>query len=210
MKRSWSPKWLVVGSVIKASPDVLQTTSIGKQTIMRIVSLSVVVVTACGPSGTSTSSTTAPESELKILMLATAVESADTALIADLFWPEATYDDFANQLTYQGISEIVGYLTNAHEWGDDIYMNMGRINTGPTMAVGEWVFSAVQNRPMGDQVPFVTGREVVFNGATIIELEGGRIMRAADYIDTAPLTLQLGGIINFPTDGVTEPENIRR
>jgi len=56
----------------------------------------------------------------------------------------------------------------------------------------------------------VTGREVVFNGATIIELEGGRIMRAADYIDTAPLTLQLGGIINFPTDGVTEPENIRR
>ena len=63
---------------------------------------------------------------------------------------------------------------------------------------------------MGDQVPFVTGREVVFNGATIIELEGGRIMRAADYIDTASLTLQLGGIINFPTDGVTEPENIRR
>ena len=177
---------------------------------MRLASLSVLMAIACVPSGTSTNSTTAPESELKILMLATAVESADTALIADLFWPEATYDDFSNQLTYQGIPEIVGYLTNTHEWGDDIYMNMGRINTGPTMAVGEWVFSAVQNRPMGDQVPFVTGREVVFNGATIIELEGGRIMRAADYIDTAPLTLQLGGIINFPTDGVTEPENIRR
>ena len=160
---------------------------------MRIVSLSVVVAIACGPSGTSTSSTTAPESELKILMLATAVERADTALIADLFWPEATYDDFANQLTYQGILEIVGYLTSAHEWGDDIYMNMGRINTGSTMAVGEWIFSAVQNRPMGDQVPFVTGREVVLNGATIIELEGGRIMRAADYVDTAPLTLRLGG-----------------
>ncbi len=143
-------------------------------------------------------------------MLATAVASADTALIADLFWPEATYDDFANQLTYQGIPEIIGYLTSAHEWGDDIYMNMGRVNTGPTMAVGEWIFSAVQNRPMGNQVPFVTGREVVFNGATIIELEGGRIMRAADYVDTAPLTLQLGGSINFPTDGVTEPENIRR
>ena len=177
---------------------------------MCLASLSVLMAIACVPSGTSTNSTTAPESELKILMLATAVESADTALIADLFWPEATYDDFANQLTYQGIPEIVGYLTNAHEWGDDIYMNMGRINTGPTMAVGEWGFSAVQNRPMGDQAPFVTGREVVFNGATIIELEGGRIMRAADYIDTASLTLQLGGIINFPTDGVTEPENIRR
>ncbi|GIS78896.1 MAG: hypothetical protein CM1200mP14_04620 [Gammaproteobacteria bacterium] len=60
-------------------------------------------------------------------MLATAVESADTALIADLFWPEATYDDFANQFTYQGIPEIIGYLTSAHAWGDDIYMNMGRV-----------------------------------------------------------------------------------
>ena len=87
---------------------------------MRLASLSVLMAIACVPSGTSTNSTTAPESELKILMLATAVESADTALIADLFWPEATYDDFANQLTYQGIPEIVGYLTNAHEWGDDI------------------------------------------------------------------------------------------
>ena len=177
---------------------------------MRLVLLSALMVIACVPSGNSTNSTTAPESELKILMLATAVESADTALIADLFWPEATYDDFANQLTYQGIPEIIGYLTSAHEWGDDIYMNMGRVNTGPTMAVGEWVFSAVQNRPMGNQVPFVTGLEVVFNGATIIELEGGRIMRAADYIDTAPLALQLGGSINFPSAGVTAQENIRR
>ena len=196
--------------MIEVSPDTLKTTNAAKQTIMRLVSLSALMAIACVPSGNSTNSTTAPESELKILMLATAVESADTALIADLFWPEATYDDFANQLTYQGIPEIIGYLTSAHEWGDDIYMNMGRVNTGPTMAVGEWIFSAVQNRPMGNQVPFVPGREVVFNGATIIELEGGRIMRAADYVDTAPLTLQLGGSINFPTDGVTEPENIRR
>ena len=196
--------------MIEVSPDTLQTTKAAKQMLMRLVSLSALMVIACVPSGNSTNSTTAPESELKILMLATAVESADTALIADLFWPEATYDDFANQLTYQGIPEIIGYLTSAHEWGDDIYMNMGRVNTGPTMAVGEWVFSAVQNRPMGNQVPFVTGLEVVFNGATIIELEGGRIVRAADYVDTAPLALQLGGSINFPTDGVSELENIRR
>ena len=114
MKRSWSPKWLVVGSVIKATLEVLQTTSIRKQIIMRLASLSVLIAIACVPSGTSTNSTTAPESELKILMLATAVERADTALISDLFWPEATYDDFANQLTYQGILEIVGYLTSTH------------------------------------------------------------------------------------------------
>jgi len=178
--------------------------------VIRIISLAAVISIACGPSDDSNRFTTTPESELTILMLAAAVESADSAIIAELFWPEATYDDFANQVTYQGIHEIVGYLTTAHEWGDDIYMNMGRINTGPTMAVGEWVFSAVQNRTMGNQVPFVTGREVVYNGATIIELESGRIMRAADYLDTAPLTLQLGGTISFPTDRIDEQGDVRR
>ena len=175
--------------------------------VIRIVSLAAVIAIGCGPYDDPT---TALESELTILMLAKAVESADTVLIAELFWPEATYDDFANQVTYQGIPEIVGYLTAAHEWGDNIYMNMGRINTGPTMAVGEWVFSAVQNRTMGSQIPFVTGREVVYNCATIIELEGGRIMRAADYLDTAPLTLQLGGSISFPTDKITEWGGLKR
>ena len=143
-------------------------------------------------------------------MLATAVESADTALILDLFWPEATYDDFADQHTYEGMQEIVGYLTSPHLWRDDIYMNMGRIHVGPGTAVGEWIFSAVQSRPMGDQVPVATGREVVLNGVTIIELEDGRIIRAADYTDTTPLMLQLGGRIELPGGVVIEQEDIGR
>ena len=143
-------------------------------------------------------------------MLATAVESADTALILDLFWPEATYDDFANQHTYEGPQEIVGYLTGAHVWGDDIYMNIGRVHTAEGSAVGEWVFSAVQSRPMGDRVPVATGREVVLNGVTIIELRDGRIIRAADYTDTAPLMLQLGGRIELPGGVVIEQEDIGR
>ncbi len=209
MRSSWLPQWFVAGRAIKASPLLFQATSIGNPMITLTLCLSAVMTIACGPSGPS-NTTAASEAERTILMLAIAVERADTALITDLFWPEATYDDFANQLTYQGIPEIVGYLTSVHDWGDDIYMNMGRINTGPTAAVGEWVFSAVQNRPMGDLVPVATGREVVLNGATIIELQGGRIMRAADYVDTAPLTLQLGGSIVFPTDGVVGPENTGR
>ena len=65
-------------------------------------------------------------------------------------------------------------------------------------AVGEWLVAGVQARAMGDFVPLATGREVALNGVTIIEVEGGRIRRAADYLDTAPLVLQLGGRIELP------------
>ena len=33
-------------------------------------------------------------------------------------------------------------------------------------------------------------------------MEGGRIMRAADYVDGVPLILQLGGSIELPGGGV--------
>jgi hypothetical protein len=136
--------------------------------------------------------------------LIVAIESADTALIEDLFWPQATYDDFPNQTTYQGLDEIVSYLTAVHRWGDDVYMNVGRVHAMEQAAVAEWVFSAIQNRPMGGLVTTGTGLEVVLNGVTIIEMDGERILRAADYTDTTPMMLQLGGRIEMPGGTVLE------
>jgi ketosteroid isomerase-like protein len=143
-------------------------------------------------------------SEIAVRSLAAAWERADTALVEELFWPQATYDDFPNQLTYQGIDEIVGYVTSAHAWGDDVYMNVGHVYAGETHAVAEWVFSAVQNRPLGDAVTSGTGREIVLNGVTIVELENGRIIRAADYTDMVPMMLQLGGRVVMPGGQVIE------
>jgi len=161
------------------------------------------VTTSCAPRPEQTGSS---EAELTIQLLTSAIATADTAVILEIFWPEATYDDFASQLTYQGIQEIVAYLTNAHEWGDDVYMNIGRIHATPTGAIGEWVFSAVQNRPLGDRFPVASGAEVVLNGVTIIEMQGDRIIRAADYVDGVPMILQLGGRIELPGGGVWEQE----
>jgi hypothetical protein len=141
---------------------------------------------------------------LVIRTLMAAWESADTAVIQNLFWPQATYDDFPNQATYQGLEEIVGYVTSPHAWGDDVFMSVGQVHASETGAVAEWVFSAVQNRPMSEFVPTGTGREVVLNGVTIIELDGGRILRAADYADATPMWLQLGGRIELPGGGVVE------
>jgi len=174
-------------------------------TLRRILTTLAVAVSlsGCLPVG-SDDGRAAREAELTIRSLMAAWESGDADLVADLFWPEATYDDFANQHTYQGAEEIVGYVLAVHDWADAVYWNIGRVHVTEAGAVAEWVFSAIQARPIGTQVPVATGLEVVTNGITVIEIEDGRIIRAADYMDTAPMMLQLGGRIEMPGGAVIE------
>jgi steroid delta-isomerase-like uncharacterized protein len=138
-----------------------------------------------------------------------ALQAADTAAIVELFWPDAVYDDYASQLQHRGIEEILGYVTSVHTWADDVYVNVGEVHVSASGAVAEWLFAAVQARPLGDLVPVVTNREVVVTGVTIIEVDGGRIRRAADYTDTTPLLLQLGGRMQLPGGGVMELDEPR-
>lgn len=146
----------------------------------------------------------AREAELVVRSLMAAWERGDADLVADLFRPDAVYDDFPNQHTYQGTQEIVGYVLALHDWADDVYFNVGQVHVTQTGAVAEWVFSAVQARPIGVDVPVATGLEVVTNGVTIVELDGDRIVRAADYMDTRPVMLQLGGRLEMPGGSVIE------
>ena len=147
------------------------------------------------------------ESERIARSLMAALESADTILISELFWPQASYDDFANQISHQGVEEIVGYVTSSHVWGDDVFMNVGTVHTSPSTAVVEWVFSAVHRRPIPGVDAEPAGAEVVLNGVTVLELEGARIIRAADYLDTTPMWLQLGGRVELPGGGRIEMES---
>jgi hypothetical protein len=134
-------------------------------------------------------------------------ETADTLMMEDLFLPDATYDDYPSQLQYQGIQDIVGFLTSVHEWGDDVYLTLGNVRAGPSTAVGEWYLAAVQSRPIPSVIESGTGRDVSINGITLLEIEGGRIARAADYWDNASFLLQLGGRIELPDGTVlTGPE----
>jgi hypothetical protein len=133
-------------------------------------------------------------------------QMADTVLIQEIFTPDATYDDYPNQIGYQGIQEIIGYLTSVHDWGDDVYLNLGIDHVGPSGAVGEWLFAAVQSRPIPDLITTGTDREVLLSGVTVIEIVGGRIARAADYSDRTSLMLQLGGRIELPDGTVIEDD----
>lgn len=173
--------------------------------MVRATSLLVLVLTAstCIQVGPSQDQAVR-EAELTIRTLMTAWERGDVELLEDIFWPDALYDDYPNQHTYQGLEEIVGYVGALHAWADDVLWTVGQVHVTETGAVAEWVFSAVQARPMGGQLTVGTGAEVVTNGVTVIELEGGRITRAADYMDTAPMLLQLGARIEMPDGTVLE------
>jgi uncharacterized protein (TIGR02246 family) len=147
--------------------------------------------------------------ELAIRTLMAAWESADAAAIEELFWPDAIYDDYPNQHTHQGAQEIVEYVMALHACADDVYFNVGDVHVTRTGAVAEWIFSAVQARPMGADLTLATGLEVISNGVTIVELDRGRIRRAADYMDTRPIMLQLGGKIEMPGGGTVEGDGRR-
>lgn len=141
------------------------------------------------------------ENEIAIRTLMAMWESGDAEDVAGLFHPDAVYDDFPNQQQYRGLQEIGQYLTSGSSWAEGVNMSVTAVHVSETGAVAEWVFSGVQDHPMGSLVPMATGREVVLNGVTVIEVDGGRIRRAADYMDVLPLVLQLGGRVSLPGGG---------
>lgn len=155
------------------------------------------LLSGCARPGETGDDERARVAEVTVRSLMAAFETADSALVRDLFWPQATYDDFPDQHTYRGVEEIVGYVTGVHEWADDVLFNVGAVHVTAGGAVAEWLFSAVQARPMSG-LSVGTGNEVVLNGVTVIELDGERIIRAADYTDAGAMWLQLGGTVELP------------
>ncbi|MDH5590875.1 MAG: nuclear transport factor 2 family protein [Gemmatimonadota bacterium] len=131
-------------------------------------------------------------------------ELADTATLVALFRPDAVYDDFPDQTQYQGVEEIVGYLSQVHAWGVGVRVDVGNVRGSGDFAVAEWLVSAFQDGPVSPRLDADGGAEVLMNGVTVIELEGGRIVRAADYFDRTALYLQLGGRVEMPDGSIIE------
>jgi len=138
------------------------------------------------------------ENELTARTFVSLWESGETEDLAHLFYGDAVYDDFPNEAQYRGLEEIAGYVTHVHDWADAVSMSISEVHVSESGAVVEWSFSAVQDRPIGTRVPVATGRDVLLNGVTILEIDGGRIRRAADYIDVLSFVLQLGAEVRLP------------
>jgi len=142
--------------------------------------------------------------ELLARSMMAAWESGDPERLAESFWPDAIYDDFSSASTWQGIEEIVDYKLELHRWGEGVTVDAVAVHPSPTGVTVEWVVAAIQSAPVAGLTDSVTGREVVLNGVTILEVEGDRVARAADYVDALPLVLQLGGRVEMPGGEVRE------
>jgi steroid delta-isomerase-like uncharacterized protein len=171
-----------------------------------VLGVVMMALTACFPRGGP--SPTLARNEIVAYSLIDAWQSGDRDVLTDLFWPAAVYDDFANQVQYQGIQEIVGYVQHVQAWADGLSIDVAAVFPSEEGATVEWVFSAVQVHPIGDRMPVATGREVVLNGVTILEIENGRIRRAADYVDAMALVLQLGAEVHMPGGSVVRLDDV--
>lgn len=133
-------------------------------------------------------------------------EAGDMEELSEHFWPDAVYDDFSNAVTYQGLEEITAYKAELHAWASDVSLTVTAVHPSADGVVAEWVLFGVHTGPIAGRVSGGTGREVLLNGITVLEVEGGMVTRAADYLDTLPLMLQMGGRVELPGGEVLELE----
>lgn len=146
------------------------------------------------------------ENEIAARTLMSLWGAADAQALAGLFHPDALYDDFTNQIQHRGLEEIAAYVNHVYDWSSAVDLSPLAVHAWEGGATVEWVLTAIQDRPIGTRLPTATGREVVLNGVTILEMEGGRIRRAADYVDALPMMLQLGGEIRLPGGAVVRQD----
>ena len=136
--------------------------------------------------------------------LVRAWETGDLELLDDLFAPDAVYQDRSNGHDYRGIDEIKQYVAHVHAWASDTRMKIEAMHICQDGAVVESVFTGVQDRPIGEILPVATGRRFALVGVTVLEIEAGKIRRAADCYADLSLALQLGGRLEMPGGGHAE------
>ncbi len=167
------------------------------------LALTALAAAACGP---STPDAVLAEHELLARTVMAAWEARDMEALSRELWPDAVWDDFPNGVTYRGVEEIAAYKSEVHAWASDLVINVTAVHSSPSGATVEWVLYGTQTAPMAGRVEAVTDREVLVNGVTILEVEDGLVARGADYLDTLPLMLQLGGRVELPGGEVLELE----
>lgn len=145
--------------------------------------------------GCDTQQTDAPE---KLQQLMQVWQNGDTSILNELFTPEARYQDIPNGTELEGIEAIRAYVDHVHAWADQISIEVTHLQGDNQHASAQWVMRGVQAQPIAGRIPIATQRPFTLQGLTLIELEKGKIKRAADYMDVLGLVLQLGARVELP------------
>lgn len=121
---------------------------------------------------------------------ATAWTSHDVEAVSRLFTEDCVYEDVPTGTVNRGKEALRAFaqffLTVAPDFGVELSGHFENTR----WAAGEWTMSGTQKGDMPN-LP-ATGKAFSIRGATILEVESGKIRRCSDYWDMAAFLKQLG------------------
>ena len=116
-----------------------------------------------------------------------AFNKQDVEGLVACFTPGGSYvDTFFGP--HSGTAALRAMFERMFHEGRDYSWKMDMIVESRDAAAAEWTFSYVAS----DAVPRSAGRRVTFRGASLFELEGGRVARCREYFNEGVALLQLG------------------
>lgn len=148
---------------------------------------------------------TAELADQRARQLMTIWETGDSAMLEEIASPDIVYDDIPNGERFEGFDGVRRYVGHVHSWASQVQITVVAVHSGPDAAVAEWVMRGVQDRPIPGRIPEATNRPFELKGVTLVELQDGRIARAADYLDVLGFVVQLGSRVELPGGAVIPP-----
>ncbi len=116
--------------------------------------------------------------------------SGDAAAVGALYTDDAVREDIPAGITSHGRTEIEAFATGLFKTDDDVSLEVTDGFSGETWAVVEWTFRGVRQG---------SDHELMFRGASVLELENGLISRESDYYDLPDLQQQMAAAGGTPS-----------
>lgn len=129
--------------------------------------------------------------------------SKNTEIIDDLFIDECLYEDVPDQASYHGRAEVKAFLGELFNWTPDLKVEYTATLFKDDWAAVEWTWSGTQTGDIRGLMD-ATGRPYSLRGASVLELEDGKIKRISDYYNAGRLLYQLGTKFMLPSGEVLE------
>jgi hypothetical protein len=147
--------------------------------------------------------------ELRLIELMEMRRTGDPEGIEGVFHPTAVYDDFTSGTQHRELPEITAFIRGWHSPDGATFVDVVQYHAGDGVAVAEWVLEGTRSGPARDDPDSLVLRRFRVDGLTLVEVEDGLIVRAADYADPTSLLLAEGAVVVLPEgdtlEAVTEP-----
>jgi steroid delta-isomerase-like uncharacterized protein len=112
-----------------------------------------------------------------------AANAAEGEALAALYTPEGVFEDVPSGTIARGPEQIAAFYNDLASQQRDLHSTLRAVHLTDDGAVVEYTTTSTD---------IATGRPLTIHGITVIEVEGDRIRRTADYYDVAGLLAQLG------------------